>query len=489
MSRNNLTSNSKSIQVHGNSSSTSIAENIIADSTCGIEIALYDLLPTSSPIPPSSNGGYVSSASSASYSSSKLSVTQSHSVIGNTLTNNQRGILVSSANDTELADNVITGGQYGITLGYSSSGSTQPANNTVKGNTVTKSSNVGIYLWGTFYNSVVENSVNDCQNGILLSSSRNNSITANHVTNSKLLGLQVASSSTWNVLRGNSLDANGYGFGDDSLTYGYDLGVSYNLTTGEVLSKPKYQTNDVDASNTVNGKAIYYWVGQSSKTVPSDAGTVILVNCTNITVQNLNLTGNYDGVQLAFTYDSTIIGNLIQNNSRGIRLFGSSDNNVADNNIVGNNEGIRLDQRSFSTGIGIGSQMSTVVFATTGNLITKNNFTSNTYGVAIGDSYGSGPGTPNEISGNTFYHNYFNNKNQVNMPYRSSTQPQTAKNAWDNGEEGNYWSDYNGTDANHDGIGDTPYAIKARTSSRTGPAIIVVAEDRFPLMQRFPKVP
>jgi nitrous oxidase accessory protein NosD len=42
---------------------------------------------------------------------------------------------------------------------------------------------------------------------------------------------------------------------------------------------------------------------------------------------------------------------------------------------------------------------------------------------------------------------------------------------WDNGTQGNYWSDYNGTDANHDGIGDTPYSID------------VLDRDRFPLMQ------
>ncbi len=101
-----------------------------------------------------------------------------------------------------------------------------------------------------------------------------------------------------------------------------------------------YFMNDIDHSNTINGKPVIYWVNQQDKPVPHDAGYVALVNCTAITVQNLVLTNNSQGILLVATDNSIITKNYILNNDYGVMLFAPYEqcrsNRITENNLTAN---------------------------------------------------------------------------------------------------------------------------------------------------------
>jgi len=151
--------------------------------------------------------------------------------------------------------------------------------------------------------------------GILLDNACNCSLIGNIVTNS-YNGIFLNDSFN-NVLRNNAMLNNTFNFG-----------VSANNITNYI--------NNVDTSNSVNGKPIYYWINKSNMAVPSNAGFIALINCTDATVQNLNLSDNYEGLLLAYVKNSTVTNNTINNNYEGIVLDNSSGNTLKSNDINSN---------------------------------------------------------------------------------------------------------------------------------------------------------
>jgi hypothetical protein len=98
-----------------------------------------------------------------------------------------------------------------------------------------------------------------------------------------------------------------------------------------------------------------------------------------------------------------------------------------------------------------------LIYGSEGNVISCNSMFNNYCGIRQG------------TNGNIIYNNNF-----INNTYQVLWQPSgMLSNIWDNGFEGNYWSDYNGKDADHDGIGDTPYVIDTNNT------------DHYPLMGTF----
>jgi parallel beta-helix repeat protein len=307
---------------------------------------------------------------------------------------NYTGIHISGASfGNNVSGNIITSNVLGVYFDYPSS------NNTIDGNSITNNGQ-----------------------GICLSGSSNNSILRNNVTSNYYDGITLDSSSNYNVLRNNRMTWNSRNFGC--------------FNNWQLLS----YVNDIDTSNTVDGKPVYYWINKSNETVPVDAGYVALVNCTRMKVQGLSLTNNWQGVLLAYTKDSTITKNNMTNNAMGIHIDYSWNNTLSDNVIDANINGILLTYSS-------------------NNSIVKNSLTANSQsGIYVSGS-----------SGNHIYGNNMNNTKQV-LTFSSV-------NVWDDGypSGGNYWADYIDVDiysgpyqneTGSDGVWDQSYVIDTNNQDR-----------------------
>jgi parallel beta-helix repeat protein len=312
--------------------------------------------------------------------------------------------------------------------------------------------------------------------GVYLSNSSSNLIIRNNITGVRS-GIYVGDSSNWNNIAGNIVSQATYGlsFYRSSKNIVRNNTMIDNTSNFYVYGRSIAEfTNDVDTSNTVEGRPIYYWISHIDDAVPSDAGYVALVNCTNISVQNLTLVKSAPGILLAFTRESTITRNMLMNNTRAIDIRYSSNNTVIGNNITASGvTSIFLEYSSNNTitknSITKCKYGSGIDFYTTSscNRIIENTIVNNKYGIVLTDL----------SSNNTIFHNNFvNNTSQV---YTYSSM-----NVWDDGypSGGNCWSDYNGTDLHSgsyqnetcsDGIGDTEYAIDGYNT------------DHYPLMGMF----
>ena len=341
------------------------------------------------------------------------------------------GITLPGRSNVTIKNAQITAFEFGIYLSDFSS------NNSIVGNNITANNADGIVLYSASSNnnSIVGNNITNNDDGIILHGSSYNSISRNNITNNGGYGIVLDYSSN-NTLRSNNMAGNRFNF---------------KVWSGT----PSGFVNDVDVSNTVDGKPIYYWINKQDLTVPLDAGCVVLVGCTRITVQNLNLTNNGQGILLANSNNTSIRQNNITNNGVGIYLSWSSYNSSSSNSISGNN----ITNNVYGIGL----------LSSSNNSIVRNNITNNNYGIWLSFS-------PN----NKFYHNNFIDNTQQVYFYANLSHP----NVWDNGypSDGNYWSDYMGADVKSgpyqdqlgsDGIGDTPYIID--TDNR----------DKYPLMKPY----
>lgn len=169
-------------------------------------------------------------------------------------------------------------------------------------------------------------------------------------------------------------------------------------------------------------------------------GNVVNIIRSNVTVSGFTIQngkqGNWPVSGISIRGNSVVVNNtLLRNNYYGLQLTNSSNCKIF-NNIIMN---------SSTAGIYVHD-------GSNDNVFFQNTIENNVIGL-----YTYSPS-------NTFYHNNF-----INNTKQCSAMPPVIL---DNGAEGNYWSDYDGSDTNLDGIGDSQLAMAFFT-------------DRYPLMGIF----
>jgi parallel beta-helix repeat protein len=312
---------------------------------------------------------------------------------------------------------------YGMMITYSN-------NNTIKGNNISNNAGAGLYIDGSDNNIIYcNNIVSNNEEGIYIRYSRNNILKGNNVISNSEDGILIASGD-YNIITNNNVSWNKYS------------GIGLSNSHGNIII-----VNNIISNN-----------GRGLKIYGSD---------NNIITNNNIRSNNYNGIDLRqYSYYNNIKNNNIISNRYGIYLEGEINyNNITDNNIILNRrDGIYIyhSNNNIIRGNNISSNKENGIYfrdSTDYNRIIGNNITSNKEtGIYICYRYYFS-------DNNTIYHNNFINNTQ--------NAYDEGNNTWDNGypSGGNYWDDYNGTDSDGDGIGDTPYDISGDNN-----------KDMYPLM-------
>ena len=348
-----------------------------------------------------------------------------------------------------------------------------------------------------------------------------NEIVGNKITaNMPCIGLDGRAHSNHTVVSGNTITFNfksedfsepfSTGRVRDASFWGFNTvfntTFSNNILVGCSLYAHGASQNTI-ANNTVNGKPIIYLNGVTDQILEgAEVGQIILENCLNMTVRNYDLSNIVKvGIQLLCTNSSQISnykGSIRLENSFYNRItrsscveiaLDSSSNNTITRNSITNSEGL-----GYSSGIALGySHYNTItennitqnelncisLQSSNHNLITYNDLTYSAQGLRFVAS------SENTVYSNNIAYNHHlgihmngghNNLIFQNNFIYSFAGGYDSRYIWDNGTIGNYWSNYNGTDENKDGIGDAPYSFRTNSYMGLGDT---VNTDNFPLMK------
>ena len=277
------------------------------------------------------------------------------------------GIDFIRAKNTFISQITIKGAQFGIDTyydGYSS-------NTTIEHCLFLNCTSFAIHVDSSDC-IIRDNTIRNCHSGIILISNRNQVLNNTIIAGGIPSGIWIESKN--NIISGNVLTKTGF-----------DL---------------RYLRENIFTNNTVNGKPFVYLDNAANQTI-DNAGQVILVFCTHMTIKNLEIGYCQIGILLSETTNSIVQNCTVFNCNEGITLGSAYDNIIRSSTITGCGCGINLvggsrnniDNNTVSGG--------GIVIVSSDTLISSNQINASDVGIYIGYPFDYTPSYRN----NTVKHN------------------------------------------------------------------------------------
>ena len=208
------------------------------------------------------------------------------------------GIEILSNNNT-IFDNIIINNFYGFHLGRAS-------NNKIISNIVTSCVRDAMFVNRFCHNTLLQDN-----------------------TFSDNMGVLFLSENYDCIITGNTFSNTGYGL----TLYSTRTTVIDNSLINCGLMVRTF--NNVVKNNTVNGKPLVFLEDKSNIVVDEDCGQIILINSSNITIKNQDISNTSYPVILRYSNNCSIINSKVSDSKYGIYGYCSDDNIIANNTVTG----------------------------------------------------------------------------------------------------------------------------------------------------------